>query len=208
MPYIIRPNLIRRLAAGAFGTAVLLGATPPALSAAATGQTASASCPTSVSSALLADYGDKNAYTLLTNGLFESGSTGWTLSGASVVSGAGVKGGLHWLEIKPNGSAVSPQFCVNSEYPSFRFFSHSIGTAHTSQLNVSLRWSGLLGIQMTTSVSAVQSGSSWTLSPVEKLAEALPLSLNGGSLKVSLVFQAPSGSASAVDGIYIDPYSR
>jgi hypothetical protein len=194
-----------RIAATLFGTVLLVGAVPAA---------ASAACPSSPSTAALAQYGDNAAYSLLSGSSFESGAPGWSLTNAEIVSGAGASeeganGDSYSLEIEPNGVAVSPQFCVSSEYPSFRFFARQTsGGGWGSSLKVSLRWTTGHGFTLTTPVASLQPTSSWTLSPVLKLAGSLPLWMPGSTLKVRLVFQ-PSGDGSwAIDDVYLDPYSR
>jgi hypothetical protein len=200
MPYLIRPKkMVRRFAATSFGAAVLIAAVPAV---------ANAACPSSATTTALESFGDNSAYTLLTGGSFESGAPGWTLTNAEVVSGEGAMSSSHLLEIQSNGSAVSPQFCVSSEYPSFRFFERSLGgTTSRSSLNVTLRWSVLGLLPVSTTVATLKPEASWTLTPVLKLAKALPL-LPSQTLTVSVAFQANQGGTWAIDDVYIDPYSR
>ena len=199
MPYIIRPNGIRRIAATVFGAAVMVGAAPAI---------ASAACPTSPATAALASYGNSSAYTLLTGASFASGAPGWTLSNAAVTNESGVSSGTHSLVIQPNGTAISPSLCVSSEYPSFRFFAREVGGANPlSSLTVSLRWAVLGFLPVTTQVGTLKPGTAWTLTPVLKLAKALPLLLSQ-TLTVSVEFQSSLGGTWAIDDVYIDPYSR
>jgi hypothetical protein len=187
-----------------FGAAVLVGAAPAIASA-----SAGAGCPTSASTTALASYGDSSAYTLLTGGSFESGAPGWTLSNAAVTSGSGTDGSLHSLVIQPNGSAVSPSLCVSTEYPSFRFFAREVSGANPlSSLNVSLRWTVLGFLPVTTTVATLKPGTAWTLTPVLALAKALPLLAATQTLTVSVEFQSNFGGTWAIDDVYIDPYSR
>jgi hypothetical protein len=110
--------------------------------------------------------------------------------------------------IQPNGVVVSPAFCVSSEYPSFRFFAHQVSSGGwASALNVSLRWTDNYGWRHDTSVASLRPDSEWALSPVLKLASALPLWMPGSTLSVRLVFQ-PYGGAWAIDDVFIDPYRR
>jgi hypothetical protein len=199
MPYIIRPKAPRKLVAALFGSMLLIAAAPVA---------ASAACPSNPVSALLAQFGDNSAYSVLPSSSFESGAAGWTLNNAEVVSGEGANGGSYSLEIEPNGVAISPQFCVSSEYPSFRFFARQLSGSEFAPLNVSLRWTDFFGHRHETPVASLQDGSEWTLSPVLRLAGALPLWMRGSTLKVQVVFQPFGGGSWAIDDVYIDPYSR
>jgi len=200
VPYIIRPNGVRKIAATVFGAAVLVGAAPAI---------ASAACPSSAATAALASFGDSSAYTLLSGASFESGAPGWTLSNAAVTSGSGAVGGVHSLVIQPNGTAVSPSLCVSTEYPSFRFFVRQVsGASLLSSLNVSLRWTVLGMLPVTTTVATLKPGTTWTLTPVLKLAKALPLLSSTQVLTISVAFQSSLGGTWAIDDVYIDPYSR
>jgi hypothetical protein len=200
MPYIIRPKGARRIAATLFGVVLLVCAVPAA---------ASAACPSSPSSSLLAEFGDNASYSLLAGSAFESGAPGWSLTNAEVTSVEGATGGSTALTIEANGNAVSPAFCVSGEYPSFRFFARQLGgPSRGSALRVSLQWTDLWGVRHNTQVASLQPSSEWALSPVLGLARALPLWMPGLTLQVRMAFQ-PSGNGSwAIDNVYIDPYSR
>jgi hypothetical protein len=220
MPYIIRPKGPRRIVATLIGAVLLVCAVPAA---------ADAACPSNPVSELLAPFGDNASYSLLQGSSFESGSPGWWLNNAEVVggegagaegasgeggsgegtAGEGANGDSYSLAIAPGGSAVSPQFCVSSEYPSFRFFSReSGGSGWNSSLKVSLRWAGGYWREVEIPVASLQPSGSWTLSPSVALAGALPLRMPGSTLKVRLVFQPSGGGSWAIDNVYIDPYSR
>jgi len=199
MPYIIRPRGIRNAVATLLGSALLLGAAPAVSSA--------AECPTGSAtiSTALSQYGDNALYTLLSGSSFESGTQGWSLSNAYVVSG-GAEGSSSSLQIGMGGVAVSPTVCVSAEEPTFRFFARRVSGWHSS-LNVSLRWSEH-GFPRSVSVGSINSGGSWTLSPALELATALELSESSGKIKVNIAFQPSWGSTWAIDDVYIDPYSR
>jgi len=206
MPYIIRPKGPRRLVAALFGTMLLTGVAPAA---------ASAACPSNPVSAALAAFGDNSSYSLLAGSSFDSGAPGWSLNDAEVLTGEGAagegaNGDPYALAIAPNGSAVSPRFCVSSEYPTFRFFARETsGGDWNSSLNVSLRWTtGWGSRELGTPVASLQPNSSWTLSPTLRLASALPLWMPGSTLKVRVAFQPSGGGSWAIDDVYIDPYSR
>jgi hypothetical protein len=221
MPYIIRPKGPRRFVATLIGAILLVCAVPAA---------ADAACPSNPVSALLAPFGDNASYALLSGSSFESGSPGWSLNNADVVGGEGASeegtggegaggegtggeganGDSYSLAIAPGGSAVSPQFCVSSEYPSFRFFARETGGGGGwgSSLNVSLRWAIGFWHEIETPVASLQPNGSWTLSPALRLAGALPLWMPGSTLKVRLAFKPSGGASWAIDDVYIDPYSR
>jgi hypothetical protein len=198
MPYV---KGIRRLAAAVFTSALIVGAVPAV---------AAASCPVQTSTTALAKFGDNASYYLLTGSSFEGGASGWSLDNAEVVSEENATGGSQAVMIAPNGSATSPEFCVSSEYPTFRFFAHSVGRTgfFGSSLTASLRWTDADGFDHDVTVATLQRSRGWVLTPVLQLASALPLWMPNATLKVRLVLEAGWSARWAVAGVYIDPYSR
>jgi hypothetical protein len=196
MSPFIRPRRLIEVAAALIGSAALFTAAPAAAS----------TCPSSSTSQAFAKFGDTASYSLLQGGSFESGATGWSLTNASVASGNesyNIVKGSHSLAIQPNGKAISPAFCVNSEYPSFRFFARQT-SGSWAVLNVIVRWTDSSGTTHETTSGALQTGTSWSVSPVMKLGSMLP-----GTATVHLVFKPePYGGAWAIDDVFIDPYSR
>jgi hypothetical protein len=186
------------MAAALFSAALLVVAVPAV---------ASAACPSTHSERLLEKLGDNAEYFLLTGSSFESGASDWSLSGAEIVSG-GANGGSQSLVLQSGGIVLSPTFCVSSEYPSFRLFARQIsGGGWFSGLKVNLRWTDDWGFPHETNIASLKPGNSWELSPVLRLATALPLWMRGSTLNVRLVFQ-PYGGTWAITDVLIDPYRR
>jgi hypothetical protein len=201
MPYIIRPRQIFKLVAGMFSSLVVLFAVPAL---------ASASCPTSTSSEVFASLGDSAHYTLVEGGTFESGAKGWSLRNAEVIEDSSAPlNGKHSLLVKSYGEAMSPGFCVNAEYPSYRFFAHQRSGGYFGVLTVSLRWVDSFGFPHEAEAGQLNPVTGWALSPVLDLASRLPLWMAGGTLNgVKLVFRSAYDSEWTIDDVYIDPYSR
>jgi hypothetical protein len=201
MPYIIRPRQIFKLAAGMFSSLVVLFAVPAL---------ASASCPSSTVSQPFAQFGDNADYTLVESGTFESGAQGWSLKSAEVAEeGPASMNAKHALLVKSNGEAVSPGFCVNAEYPSYRFFARQRSGGYFGALSVSLRWVDSYGYPHEAQAAQINPTTGWSLSPVLELASKLPLWMSGGTLSgVKLVFRSNYSSVWMVDDVYIDPYRR
>jgi hypothetical protein len=215
VPYIIRPRQIHRFAVGLFGALLLIGAAPAL---------AQASCPLPSTLQAFQKFGDTASYTLVEGGLFESGAPNWSLNRAQIINESpeeetqryeqvgyrydgyynyGYHPGLgHSLAIDDNGEAVSPPFCVNAEFPSFRFLARQ-RYGYYGRLSVSLRWSDSNGTHETADAE-ISPSSKWTLTPVLLLASKLPA---GTTPNVRLVFQ-PTGGEWAIDDVYIDPYRR
>ena len=89
-------------------------------------------------------FGDQNSYFAFPNNGFESGTTGWKLSGASVGSGNEpwyVNGsGNSSLTIGPGGSASTPKVCAALNAPHWRLFAHSNGANGSLTAQVTAVW--------------------------------------------------------------------
>jgi hypothetical protein len=209
MPYIIRPRQMHKLAAG-FIISLLIICVAPAL--------AHANCPAKPASKAFAKFGDEASYTLLEGGLFESAAPGWSLGSAEVLSedpaaqhanydfgegDAAASGKSQALLIPDGATVVSPAFCVDSQYPSFRFLVRRAEGPRDATLDISLRWTDAGGTHETSDAS-IHARRGWALTPVLELASKLP---PGVTPNVRLVFQ-PNGGSFAISAIYIDPYSR
>lgn len=192
--------------------AVLLAAVLPAI--------ASAACPAATLSTPFEVFGDNSSYTLAPGGSFENGAAGWTapaglldLGQTSATIGSGNESynmvpGSHSLSLAANGTAVSPWFCISSEYPTFRFFARQSGGASSSPLSVSLRWLNVLGVVVDTSAGSLSNSGAWAPSPVMKLGSSVALWMPGSTLQVQLVFHAGAAGSYQVDDVYLDPYRR
>jgi hypothetical protein len=207
MPYVIRRPKRLAARAGALVTVVAAILAVPAVASAA-------ACPSAPTTKAFQAFGDNADYSLLSNGAFETGTSGWTLSGASVASGNEsyrVHGpsDTKSLVVNPTGTAVSPAFCVSVDHPSFRLFARRT-SGSWGNLAVRLRWRDASGTTNETTVGTVDGGSgSWQVSPSFKLATTLPLWQSGQTLSVQIVFDPEDyGGAFAIDDVYIDPYTK
>jgi hypothetical protein len=153
-------------------------------------------------------WGDLDAYCAFPNLGFESGTTGWTLTGkASVVSANEpwhVSGaGTHALQLGPGASARSSSLPINLLDPWIRLFARSAGANGSLLVQVQLRGltgnlTGLLNIG-----SLSPSGyASWQ--PTQRVLSTLALPLLTTSADVLLTSKATSGSWQ-VDDVYLDP---
>ena len=199
------PSPRRRRLAAAVATGVLFALGVPAA--------ASADCPSTTTTKAFKQFGDQANYSLVPAGAFESGTTGWSLTGASVASGNEsykVHGSSdsHSLAVQPTGLAVSPSFCVSLANPTFRFFAKQTSGSWATMV-VKLRWKDSRGAVNTTTLGSLNGTSSWQPSQVLPLATSLPLWQSGQTLNVQLIFDPEDyGGAWAIDDVYIDPYAR
>jgi hypothetical protein len=159
-------------------------------------------------------WSDSANYAFVTNGGFESGATGWTLSGtAGVVSGNepfNVHGSTDGkaLSLPAGSSATSSPTCVGTLSPTMRFFARNTG-APSSTLRVDVVYTDALGLHWAIPIATLSGSSSWAPSaPALILANvtALPL-LSGGAAQVAFRF-VPQGSNGGwqIDDTYVDPY--
>jgi hypothetical protein len=205
LPYVTRPKHSRGRIAALVGSVVLAVFGVPAV--------AQAACPVTPTTKAFKAFGDNADYSLLSNGAFEYGTAGWSLSGASVVSGnesykVRAATDSKSLAISPTGRVVSPVFCVSTAHPTFRFFAkRTSGT--WGVLNVSLRWKIGDGSTNETMVGSVTTGTSWNPTQSFGLAQTLGLWHADQSASVQVILDPEDyGGAWAIDDVYIDPYTR
>jgi hypothetical protein len=146
-------------------------------------------------------FGDANYYKLAPGGDFEGASPGWSLSGPSAVVAGGATGASS-LGLAAGAAAQSPGTCVNSAYPSLRFFARS--DAPGSVLQVSVVYPSVLG-QTTVSVGTVAPGRSWAPTTAMPTLSAVAL-MAGGTAPVQVRLTELTGH-SQVDGVYVDPHT-
>jgi hypothetical protein len=148
--------------------------------------------------------GDTNSYYAFPNNGFESGSTGWSLTGHAYV-GAGnepwyVSGpGSRSLVLPAGATATSPAFCINLLDPTVRMFARALPGA---KLNIQVIFHGLTG-NVTGILNATTIGGTgaWEGTDPCNSALALPLLTSYAQIKVT----AASGSWQ-VDDAYVDPW--
>jgi hypothetical protein len=174
---------------------------------------AQAACPTAATVKPFTAFGDTANYNLLSNGAFEYGTGGWSLSDASVVAGnesfkVRSSTDSKSLEIGARGRVVSPSFCVSTDHPSFRLFAKRT-SGSWGVLNVSLRWSVAGGATNETVVGSVTSGTEWTPTRSFNLSQILGL-WNADQVGTAQIVFDPEdyGGDWAIDDVYIDPYTR
>jgi hypothetical protein len=169
-------------------------------------------CP-SGGSQVFAPWQDSNNYLPAPNNGFESGSTGWSLSGgAGVVSGNEpfYPSGTHSLSLPSGSSATSPQVCLGTQQLYIRLFAKDLNGTD-SGLRVRVYWYGLLNQLLGYSDFGVfPGGGNW--GPTGKvqsgggLLAPLPVvSLLASSSARIQITPLGSGSHWQIDDLYIDP---
>jgi hypothetical protein len=205
LPYVTRPKQSRGRLAALLGSVVIAVFALPGV--------AQAACPKTPTTKAFKAFGDNANYSLLSNGAFETGTAGWSLSGASVVSGnesyhVRSETDSKSLAIAPTGRVVSPAFCVSTEHPTFRFFAKRT-SGSWGVLTVSLRARVGDGPVFETVVGAVTPGTDWNPTQSFGLSQVLGLWHADQTASVQIVLDPENyGGAVAIDDVYIDPYTR
>ena len=158
-------------------------------------------------------FGDRDNYKLIQGGSFESGATGWQLSGgASVVSGNesyNVGGsGARSLKLPAGSSAVSPAVCVGVHEPTLRLFARR-NSGLLSTLLVEVQVETRLGLSVWAPVLPGDlGGSSWhPTAKMPLLVNILPL-LPNDRTPVRFRFTPLLFGSWQIDDVYVDPMMR
>jgi hypothetical protein len=158
-------------------------------------------------------FSDSNQYKLVPGGSFESGLSGWTVTGgARLLAGSepfGATGtvGKYSAYLPAGASVQSPYTCVDAAYPMFRFFGRNNGLLSIVAVSIVYK-EPLLGA-VAVPIGTVALTGSWapssqmlTLAAVQGLVNGL---LTGKTPQVALRFTAVTGS-SQIDDVFIDPH--
>src|SRR5215211_826880 len=164
-----------------------------------------------------APWGDYAKYAFVPNGGFESGATGWTLTGRSrVVSGnesfyVHGKSERYSLALPQGRTATTAPMCISLFSGKMRFFTANSG-AKSARVKVQVLYNGGVGSLLGTvgkllglsEIGYVSAGSAWQPSPaIGMLGGTLPLLTSS----VQFRFSAPyDGGAFRIDDVYLDPF--
>ena len=166
-------------------------------------------CPDQDFEQAFAQFKDRRLYTLVENGSFQNGLTGWqTDGGAAVVPeinpfrpvlGAGA------LLMPPGSSAVSPAVCVAKGYPSARVFVQRLGL-RAGGLRVEVLYPARQGKSaFTKSAGTLRGATAFAPSRRFSLAQGR---IGGGTSLIRFRFSVRGGAAYVLDDILVDPRCR
>jgi hypothetical protein len=201
---------IRRTAAACFSVALAGAALASPASAGILTQSAT-DCDDNPLVQPFASFGDRANYRLVPGGHFETGASGWVLSGgARVVSGnesfnVTAAGDSHSLVLPRGSRAVSPVVCVGLGEPTLRLFAkRNSGLLTTLLVEVQVETS--LGLSAWLPVLPGDLGNSrWhPTMPMPLLVNLLPL-LPGERTPVRFRFSPLLFGSWQVDDVYVDP---
>lgn len=171
----------------------------------------SGSCP-AYGTQVFAPWNDASSYYLASNGGFENGSTGWSLSGgAAVVYGNEpfYASGWHSLALPSGSSATSPTICLGPSDLYVRMFGLDAGGTDDG-LHVRVIWYGLLNTVLGISdFDTYMPTATWA--PTDRLGTSgglqvplVPL-LGSTSARVQIT-PLGAGSNWRIDDFYVDPW--
>jgi hypothetical protein len=162
----------------------------------------------------LSPFGDQRQYFLAPGGDFEATTAGWQLDGGAHVVGGnepfGVLGnGAASLQLPAGSSATSPAFCVDLNYPTFRFLAVQQQLAADAGLQVDVIYPEIAkgNVHMAATYKPQQA---WKLMKDVKL-EPQRAGKKPGWRRVALRFRVPAtkkGAVWNVDNILVDPRCR
>jgi hypothetical protein len=194
--------LLSLLTAGLMAVAAAPAAAGSSTFVAATG------CATPMLAPALFGFGDMRSYFMAPGGDFESAAHGWTLTGGAMPStGSGpLRAGraAKSLRIPAGATATSPVFCVDLNYPTFRFFS----AKGRAPLSVDVIYPAL-GAKKLKATTMKGGSTSWTLSKdVDLRPESVTKSYGWRYVQLRFVADAGSQGDWLVDDVLIDPRMR
>ncbi len=203
---------LKSFAATLVASASLLALAAPTAHAGLLVQTATG-CTTPPAEQPFARWGDSAYYTFVSNGGLEAGTTDWTISKGSVVTGnesfyVHSTGDTKSLSLPAGSTATTRAVCVGLTKPSMRFFARSAGTGLLSSLRVDVLFETSLGLQLSLPIGTISPTATWKPSPsLPIVANLLPL-LPGQQTPVAFRFTPQGTGTWSVDDVYVDPHQR
>jgi hypothetical protein len=165
----------------------------------------------------LAAFRDRRQYFLAPGGSFEGADAdGWQLEGGATIgdgNGGLALGGAdaRSLQLPPGSAATSPAFCVDLDYPTFRFFAAQLDDRSDARLQVDVIYPEIAkGNVRRAAHLRLHANSGWGLSKDVGL-EPQRAGKKRGWRKVAIRFTADDpakGGAWRVDNVLIDPRMR
>jgi hypothetical protein len=164
------------------------------------------------SARVFAPWNDSAYYATLRNNGFESGGTGWVMSGgAKVIAGnepfhVGNQSDKYSLLLPAGSSAYSGTVCFKIGNWHLRFFARNVG-ASTGKLRVQVIVPSLLGGLLSVLDGGTVSGTgSWAPSPRMSLLLSNVTSLIGTKAVAFRFTPVGTGAAYQIDDVFLDPW--
>jgi hypothetical protein len=158
-------------------------------------------------------WSDPAWYVLTPKGTFESGGSGWALSGGAFVGSGNdpwkVSGpGSHALHLPSGSSAVSAPTCVSLLHPTLRFFARGLSTSTTDVLSVDILYRDASGRIQSLSIGFVAPTGKWAPTAPKALLTNVLSTLSGKHTYVAFRFTPIGATTWYVDDVYVDPWGK
>jgi hypothetical protein len=164
---------------------------------------------------VFAPWHDNRLYTLVPDGGFEAGATGWTLAGSAAAGEGnetfqvGDAADHQSLGLPAGSSATSPAICVAKHADVFRFFASTSGGDKHSRLAVDVLYTNARGKSRSLRVAKLRGDAAWA--PTRKLGVVLGRAKGPGeptTASVQLRFTPLGAGDWQIDDVYLDPRLR
>jgi hypothetical protein len=169
-----------------------------------------ADCPPPSLFTPLSAFGDTRSYFVVPGGAFEAPA--WSLAGGATLTGG--SGPLQLgpaqgaLKLPPGGSATSPVFCVDVDYPTMRFFSAQLAPKSSSKLTVDVIYPAR-GDSNPKAATVSKATAAWVLSPDVRLRPDRVDKADGWrSVQIRFAADKAAHGDWRVDDVLVDPRMR
>ena len=206
------PRPLRRVAALLVAAAAAAAISAPAASAGVLVQSATG-CDNPALEQPFLRWIDPASYVLAPDGGVENGADGWSLSGASVVSGnegyyVRDASDSKSLSLPSGSSATSPAQCVGLGHPTLRFFAKRTSGNPFGSVKVEVLFEDAGGNAHSLTIGNTGAGSSFAPTvQMAIVANLLPL-LPNEQTAVAFRFTPQGGANFQIDDVYVDPWKR
>jgi hypothetical protein len=203
MPYIIRPPRLRS-ALTACAAVLAVGAVPAQASKPSQEITSTSKCTEPTLYQPFLSFGDSNYYALPAGESYDNFTgKGWVLTGAAKFIQTTLQDGKtgYVLDMPPNSTATSPNFCLDPDYPKSRAMIADVYGPPNLSFYVTYESSG----KTPSSNIPAPTGNVWQLSPTFSM---YPSSTPGWQLGKFTFVSGSNASEVRVYNFYVDPYVR
>src|SRR5437764_7759346 len=218
MPYIVRPRRFPSRALAACSALLLIGAVPAQAAKRSTEQaekpiteasiTEASQCVEPALTQPFVYAGDSNWYTLTpgqTPGNFAG--TGWTLTGGASITKATLQNGQTGsvLDLPSGAKAVSPSFCITSDYPTARTIIRNVVGASGVYFYVSYLGTSTWDTPKNTGQTHGEGNGAWT---VPAAVNMQPYNVPGWQVVRITLIGGGTTNDYQLYNLYVDPYRR
>lgn len=158
---------------------------------------------------VFAAYGDSALYALAPDGGFETGATGWTLTGDATVVADDANHlnrgpDAHALQLGPGAVAVSPAFCITKDFRTARMFTRLASDGRANRTLVA----EVVSARGTKYMGRVAPSATWQPTAPLRMGVGMLGLRRGEHAMVQIRLSVVGNAQWQVDDLYIDPRMR